>query len=347
MRTTPQRLASILLAALLLGGCEAAFEPRYIPGSEDARMSGRAFEYLDSALNLMQSHALQKHQVDWRAFRNEAFMRAAGAELPAHTYPAIHAALQKLNRHSFFIPPQAGPGSGVAGTWPGLSAMRLVSGRFGYIRTAPYNDGNPDGHAQAYHDLIREVDTPATCGWVVDTRGNAGGNMWPMLAGIGPILGEGRPGSFLDADGVRTPWYYAGGVAGVERGGHRQPAARAARPYRLRRQTPPVAVLTGIGTASAAEALVIAFRGRADARSFGLVTHGLPTANTSFQMPDGAYVVLTTAWEADRNGVVYRNRIEPDEVVVGRAADPATDETLARALQWLSAHPACQAPAAE
>jgi hypothetical protein len=28
----------------------------------------------------------------------------------------------------------------------------------------------------------------------VDLRGNGGGNMWPMLAGVGPVLGEGIVG---------------------------------------------------------------------------------------------------------------------------------------------------------
>ena len=340
MPTHPRRV--LLLAVFFLAGCEAAFEPRSIPGT-DARMSGRAYEYLDSALTLMQMHSLQKHEVDWTAFRNEAFMRANGATLPSQTYPAISEAARKLNKHSFFIPPGGGIGSAPRGLWPDLAGRQLQGGRYGYILSPTYSGSDPDGHAQDYHQIIRQVDSDATCGWVVDLTGNPGGNMWPMLAGLGPVLGEGNPGTFIDADGKRTPWYYAGGAAGVERGGQRQAVARARQPYQLRRQAPPVAVLTGINTASAAEAVVIAFRGRPNTRSFGLMTNGLPTANSTFEMPDGASVVLTTAWEADRNGVVYKDRITPDETVLGGSGS----EMIQAAVAWLAEQPACQSTAAE
>jgi carboxyl-terminal processing protease len=338
MRPHPRvRLLSLLTAAVLLTACEAAYHPTDIPGS-DARMSAQARRYVDSALYLMQTYSLQKHEVDWARLREDTYLRADGAAVPAHTYDAIHHALQSLNEHSFFIRPSTGIGGPQTGLWPPLAGTSHDGGRIGYIRTATYSQSDPDGHAQEYHDIIRENDTAATCGWVVDMRSNPGGNMWPMLAGVGPILGEGIPGAFIDADGVRTLWYYQDGVAGVERGGTRQAITRVARPYRLRRPNPPVAVITGTSTASAAEAVTIAFRGRPYSRSFGLMTRGLPTANSAYEMTDGGTVVLTTAWEADRAGTVYRDRIDPDEVIVGGTPN----EALYAAMSWLYAQPACQ-----
>jgi len=38
---------------------------------------------------------------------------------------------------------------------------------------------------------------PAPCGWVLDLWGKGSGNMWPMLAVAGPLLGEGQLGSFV------------------------------------------------------------------------------------------------------------------------------------------------------
>jgi carboxyl-terminal processing protease len=337
------RAPRLLLAALLLvAACEPALHPTEVPGS-DARMSAQARRYVDSALYLMQSYSLQKHEVDWPWLREETYARANGAAVPAQTYAALQRALETLNEHSFFIPPTTGVGGPTTGLWPPLLGRSFEGGRIGYIRTATFSGSDPDGHAQDYHDFIRENDTQATCGWVVDLRGNPGGNMWPMLAGVGPILGEGSPGAFIDADGVRTPWYYANGVAGVERNGSRLAASRAREPYRLHRPNPPVTVLTGVNTASAAEAVAIAFRGRPDTRSFGLMTRGLPTANTSFDMPDGAVVVLTTSWETDRTGTRYEGRIEPDETVIGvTSGNPASDDALGAALAWLNAQPACQ-----
>ena len=106
-------------------------------------------------------------------------------------------------------------------------------------------------------------------GWIVDLRGNTGGNMWPMLTGIGPILGDGRVGSFVAADGNVT-WFYQDGKTGT-----RNPAGLETVSLTLEDapvlMTPssPVAVLVDSSTASSAEAITIAFHGRPDTRFFG------------------------------------------------------------------------------
>lgn len=345
MPTHLRRRAPLLLVALLLAaGCDTR---RGVTGPEpqpQPEMSLAARMYVDSALNLMQSYSLHKHEVNWPEFRAAVLNRLKGAQLPVQTHFAIHDALQSLNRHSFLIAPTGALQDVLQQVSP-VFGGKLLEGRFGYVRTAPVS-GAAEGHAQQYHDLIQKMDGAATCGWVVDLRFNSGGNMWPMLAGVGPILGEGSPGRFVDADAVQTPWYYQGGVAGVVQNGQELRAASAATPYRLQREAPPVAVLTGPSTASAAEAVAIAFRGRPDARAFGSATYGVPTANSSYRLSDGAIVVLTTAWEEDRNGVRYTTRMQPDEATGGipsQDADPAVDATLRRALEWLGTRPACQA----
>ena len=40
--------------------------------------------------------------------------------------------------------------------------------------------------------------------------------MWPMIAGVGPILGESTLGYFVDADGEMSPWFYEDGRAGLD-----------------------------------------------------------------------------------------------------------------------------------
>jgi carboxyl-terminal processing protease len=341
------RLRSPLLLAVLLlaAACSDTPPPTEIP-DPDTSIGPEAQVYVDSALKLMQSYSLHKHQVNWAEFRATVMRGVRGARFPYQTHNAIHQGLQALDRHSFLIRPADVLQDGLQQVNP-MFWGKLLEGRFGYVRTASVN-GAAEGHAQQYHDLIKGMDGTATCGWVVDLRFNGGGNMWPMLAGVGPILGEGSPGRFVDADAVQTPWYYEGGVSGVMWNGQKLAAARAAQPYQLQKPAPPVAVLTGPSTASAAEAIAIAFRGRPDARSFGSVTAGFPTANSSYRMSDGAIVVLTTAWEEDRNGVRYTTRIAPDEGTGGvpsMEADPAQDATLGRALQWLGTQPACQTAA--
>ena len=62
--------------------------------------------------------------------------------------------------------------------------------------------------------ILTDLSAQNPKGWIVDLRGNTGGNMWPMLTGIGPILGDGTVGSFVAADGNIT-WFYQDGKTGT------------------------------------------------------------------------------------------------------------------------------------
>ncbi|MCR0986152.1 S41 family peptidase [Streptomyces albidoflavus] len=176
------------------------------------------------------------------------------------------------------------------------------------------------------------MDRAGACGWVVDLRANTGGDMWTPLASAGPLLGDGEVGAFGEADGTRTPWT-------TESGTPRQYADRWGRGEPLAHPMPPVAVLTGPRTASAGEAVAIAFRGRPDTRTFGEPTFGVPTANAPYSLSDGALVVLTTARETDRTGRVHHGPPRPDVEV---AWVRGSDRVLTAAAAWLAAHDRCR-----
>jgi len=146
-----------------------------------------------------------------------------------------------------------------------------------------------------------------------------------MIAGVGPVLGEGRVGYFIDPVGVEIPFEYRNG-ASWENGSLAQ---RVDVPYRLRRELPTVAVLFDGATASSGEAVVVAFQRRADTRSFGALTCGLSTANEGYTMSDGASLLLTVALVADRTKFPYRSSIVRDEDLT----EPRATEQ--RAAEWL------------
>jgi C-terminal processing protease CtpA/Prc len=326
------RLLPVLLTALTAAACTG--EPTTTP-PPSWEISPEARAYLDSALNIMQAQSLHRHAIQWPAFREQITGLAAGAREPRHTYSTIAYALEQLgDHHSQFLTPVQYAAGGVSTVPQG----QVLEGAVGYLKVPGYSGPSPEVHAQQYHDLLRLLDRPATCGWIVDVRNNTGGNMWPMLAGLGPLLGTDRPGSFVDADGARTQWTYAAGVAGTEPGA---PVVRVERPHTLSRANPPVAIIANATTVSAGEAVVVAFRGRPGTRSFGAATYGVPTGNQGFAMPDTALVVLTVVRFADRGGTAYDAPLPPDEQHDGYFY-PLPDDALAqRALQWVRAQPGC------
>ena len=296
--------------------------------------SPAALAYLESALGIMEHNSVNRSHVDWPALRSRARARIAGAERPDQTYGAIRQALTELgDRHSFFMAPRRSAEFVSAGAAFADSNARVVDGRFGYVRIPAYSGGEPEAirrFAQGMQDAVRRLDGPLTCGWIVDLRGNTGGNMWPMLAGIGPVLGEGVAGSFIAPGGNPVRWAYRRGAMTL--GDSVQvPAPRA--PYRLRRPGSPVAVLTDGSTVSSGEAVAVSFRGLPNARSFGAATGGLSSANENYSLPDSAMILLTVALDADRTGVLYGGPVVPDEPV---ANEPGRDAALATAVRWLS-----------
>lgn len=323
-----------LAAVLTLAACDA------VPSEPTAPFLGVNAElYLDDALDIMEFNSIKKNEIDWPTFRAAAKTDAenAAAVDPADTYPAIIAALERIgDNHSFFRPPAgqlltASPARH-GGAEPDADT---VTAGVGYVHVTAFAGGGAEGDslANTYHRLIEETDTLGTsCRWVVDLRGNSGGNMWPMLAGVGPVLGDADTlGFFVDADSVVTSWFYTNGQAGT---GESLVIAQADSVYELVNPDPYVAVITDGLTASSGEAVAVAFRERPRTRSFGEPTWGVSTANAAFQLGDGAVIFLTVATMADRTGRLYGEEVVPDQPVTP-SSDPAEDAALDAAVTWL------------
>jgi C-terminal processing protease CtpA/Prc len=295
--------------------------------------------YLDSALNLMQQHALNRARVHWDTVRARAYLQADGAQSSAETYEAIRGALAALaDQHSALrVPTHPSPSDAGPGT-TSVNA-RVVNGQIGFVQIPTFltiDSVESRVFARAMQNAIARIDSTRPCGWVVDLRENHGGNMWPMLAGIGPILGEGVAGAFLSGR-ERTEWSYVGGQA---RENDKSRVEVPGIPYRLSEPNPGVAILLGDGTASSGEVIAISFVGRPNARSFGTPTFGLSTANYGYQLPDSALLLLTTAVDVDRTGTRYGGSVFPNEVV-RRDALGAGDSVLDAAVRWLTSSKSC------
>lgn len=219
---------------------------------------------------------------------------------------------------------------------------RRLPGNIGYIAIPPLGVTPVYSYyAGIMQQIIRDVDQPPACGWVVDLQGNTGGSLWPMLAGIGPVLGEGVVGSAIGPDGSQS-WSYRNGqvlFAGIV-------GSQVEQPYRLQQPNPPVAVLTDAQTASAGEAVLVTFRGRPNTRSFGEATYGVPTGNVPVELSDGALLVLTEFMDVDRTGQAYDAPIPPDVPVTSSRPLRGTDKdvVMEAGAAWLAEQPACTAP---
>jgi carboxyl-terminal processing protease len=293
-----------------------------------------AQQYLSHALDIIQENALNSTKVDWDKVRATALMAAKDAKSPADTYKTIEYVLGELgDHHSFFMTPDAAADLNNSTTTDYMAPSgKLLEGRLGYVLLFGFRaqkEEEMNKYADQLQNIIIDLSKQDVCGWIVNLRYNTGGNMWPMIAGLGALIGEGKLGAFKNINDPSFDWYYRDGQSWMGD----TPVAKVSHPeFILDPDENPVAVLIGSQTASSGEITAISFRGRPNTQFFGKPSRGLTTVNNGFLLGDGAEIVLTVGIDVDRNGQEYGGSIDPDVVTSKPEQDAAS---------WLLAQPAC------
>lgn len=301
--------------------------------------------YACDSIAVIERSSVALPAADWPAIRADLLAAAASAATVDDMHAPLAAALRRLDGHSRFLTPthaaelrapqkrvdrvQADP----------LARIAYVDLR-GFVGTDPES---MDAYVRTLREGIAEAERNDVCGYIVDLRRNPGGNMWPALLGLQPLLGRGRVGGFRSRDGGEAYWTLDGDYASAA--DVVAIAARTPLPGVEGAGARPVAVLLGTETASAGEAVAIAFRERPDTRSFGWRTAGLTTANAGYPLKDNARIVLAVAEMIDRNGLAYAPYVRPDEETVAalrvHRVGRTVDVTRNAAGAWLAERRAC------
>jgi carboxyl-terminal processing protease len=376
-RPRPPFSASAALCAVLLAGSALAFGTGRVISAQapgPAGPSAEATAYLDAAFAILQAHFLHRDAVDWPTLRGDTLRQAGQAQTPVDTYPALRYALARLGDHHSYlqltpaltaaeaarkpalVDPHAMPGPLVRKpTFPYPSPFRTrrvpegalvvgLPGPVAQIVVPLFSSGDRteiDAFATSIQGILTTLEASHPCGWVVDLRGNGGGNIWPMKAGLGPLLGTGHFKAAIDDANVTTEWFYEDGAAGGRSGATDEIYARARAPMTIPGM-PPIAVLMDRDTGSSGEGVAIAFRGRPGTRFFGETTFGAATSTFPYALTDGAEIYLVTAVMVDRDGREYPAGVTPDEEILSEATISTADPVLLAAGRWASAQPGCR-----
>ncbi len=312
----------LLLLWVFLFACKDSPEPQ-------VTSSTVVETYLNSMISIMKTNSINRNKIDWNDFKTKVLDAAKGSQniSDAKVKEAIVVALNLLqDNHSLY---QTSSGSYIVNTLNGVSCKDVtpilpsLDNEIGYVKISGFSgSGNSaNNFAQNIQATIKNADSPKIKGWIIDLRGNLGGNMWPMIAGVSPILGEGLFGYFIGPDGseYQCSYYAIGQTNGIT----------ITEQYTLLKPNPKVAVLTDQSTASSGEAVAIAFKTRKNTKSLGNATCGLSTANQGFPLSDGATLILTVSTMADRTRKMYGGRVIPDVV------EQNQEVYLQQAIAWL------------
>ena len=295
-------------------------------------MTSEVEKFLNEALFIMENNSIKRNLVDWDQVREEVMEHAKGLKTVPEAYPSVQLAFQLINDyHSALLSPG---GDFFRGPEPECEAALVITPptvpeEIGYLKLPKFHGTGDDGarFAEEIQDVIRSIDHAGLEGWIIDLRANTGGNMWAMLAAVGPILGEGTVGHFVDTYENELAWQYLDGSAILVENA----ITTVSDPYRLVTPLPQVAILTDNYTASAGEAIGIAFNGRPDTKRFGTPTCGLTTANKQFELTngDGESLLLSFAHMADRDLNLFNEPVVPDQIITD------VDKVVLEAIDWI------------
>lgn len=318
----PLLLIPLLVFVLpVLGLWMALGKPEPLPpGAERA---------LDEAVQHLRDEALLTPAVDWEALRLAAHERLKQAPSQGRLDVELAGLVQALgDPHTGYQPPamaakisaaparagfQAEPApvrEGLQGAWPVLALDGFM----------PIDAERSRQAAQAIRAATMAAMARSPCGLMLDLRENRGGNMYPMLMGVAPLL-EPTPQQPLLSFQSRGQALQQLTMEGVnEVLGKTWPPGSGLdyRPYAGR-----VAVLLGPQTASSGEMVAIAAQGEGRWRSFGLATAGYTTGNVVVPLSNGGLLALTTSRVLTRQGAPVLGALHPDVRVEDDAGQTA------------------------
>jgi C-terminal processing protease CtpA/Prc len=335
----------IFLSLLLLSFVSGFAQTLPIRDSANLSCRQKASRLLDETLAFMEKNYYRRSEVSWPVLAADAKARLREAASCEDAYSTISWCFRQLNEpHSFIMPPDkasryTGGSDGPDQPMPDLKDLvgeirgEWLQDSIAYL-TIPWVSTTDSlvclRIADSLQTLIALLDSRNVSRWIIDLRGNSGGNCWPMLAGIGPLLGDGVYGYFVSGD-QRVPIAYRNGSACQ---GRHTICRVSNNGYRTRSDRKSIVVLTSHKTVSAGELVALAFKGRAQTCLIGEPTAGLTTANTTYTLSDKSMLVLTICQEADHKGNICSGSIQPDKLVEMAPGGP-DDPARSAALAWL------------
>ncbi|WP_424463199.1 S41 family peptidase [Pseudoclavibacter helvolus] len=325
-RLRSARLFAAGAALLLVSACAVQDAPRPLPTSTATAVTPE--ELTIEAADILEEHGLYSGG-DWSAQRSELLEAGRTAADLEEAREAIAVAASSAGGvHTWYMSPSDREQR--YSDAPGLPPT-VESTRGNTVTITVPAIGQEGEAARTYAEVgsrgLTGRATSETCGFIVDLRGNHGGNMYPMLGAVSPLLDQVEVASLVDRDGNVSA--IAVTSSKVSAGDH--PPLTYATPvvqFDLSGAGLPIAVLQDMETGSAAEMVLTAFRGQENVRTFGMQSAGRATGNDAWVLRDGSELVLTTTNYADRTGAIMPLPIPADVSTISDDAEEAAHDWI-------------------
>ena len=274
------------------------------------------YGYVKSSIRIMDRHALYA-DADWSVERLSYLSEAKALDNFEDAHELVKRALAVAGgKHSTLLAPV----TDTTAYEEFVPEAYMLEDEIAYVKL-PAHSGVKVSDAVYTHTVLDFLQGHLdAAGVVIDLRDNRGGNMYPMISAVAPLLPDGTLLSFKSRKRTSPiPLDFVLRSSGLN-------------PADIRKfpEGTPVAILINDWTGSSGEATLLCFRGLKNTRTFGIPTAGYASANQTFPMADGYTLVLTTGCDVARTGEVFcDDPINPD-VETGTPLEDATAWILGR-----------------
>lgn len=309
-------------------------------------------QHIDTSLNVLKKHSLYSNKVDWDKIRQNVHYAAhlAKAKNKSETFESLkiafdalgdkHAAYYQFN-HQYKLPNkelEARQSDSLKAGWKmGARIVNKMIGDVAYL-SIPYMGVNKqadiDKYANWLYDAVAALNKSNPKAWVIDLRLNGGGNIRPMLAGLGMFFDDGVVSYYVDRNGkTEDEAAFKNGEFTID-GKVQANIKNKITPIRPNK----IAILIGPGTGSSGEGVAVVLKQRKGTKLFGTKSAGMANATNGFVFADDqAYFLISTAAIGDKNKKVMPEFVTPDVEIVKLESfgNLQEDSTVKIALSWL------------
>ena len=284
----------------------------YTPWHSISSDNSSLIVFVKKAVEIMHNYGLFATGISWENAEAEAW--ASNPQTFEEAQAVVRKALAVAGgKHSYLIVNN----SNATSQTPKQAEMPTITQRDDGILVIklPQFSGT-SGESIQYAQKVLDAIPSELRGVVIDLRDNRGGNMYPMLAAVHRFFPEENLLDFHHRNYTHTVTIsYVIDYVNIKRMGYIYC---------------PVAILMNNHTASAAEMVLLAFRGLNNVRTFGTHSAGYTSGNNTYDLPLNSKLILTTSSVITRTGEEFCNDyIYPD-------VNPITPFPLDEAIKWIN-----------
>ncbi len=297
-------------------------------------------QVIENVLEIIENNSIKRDIVDFEKLNAKFSLKKKEISSDSELYNAIQSLIDSLgDGHSYLIMKDGRKFGEIAEPEAiqkvDIESIPGVDKGIKYLQVERISPGDNKKMQKFADDLFNKIISlyqPDMKGWILDFRCNSGGHLWPMLAGLSPLVDSDTAGCGAYPDGIYWRWRAKDGKAGVGSNIH----FSVSYPQKINFIKKPVVILTGNKTASSGEASIISFIGKNNVCIIGEKTRGLATINQPFEIGNGIKIMLTTGYFGDRNGNIYPEGIIPDILVPDKGKNSSENILFHKAVKWIN-----------